>query len=186
MSGPLAFIILIAIGALIFYLGRSTSEGPAPNADHALPPPEPEVPYGEFEEPPAKRPAIVGKELPFPFESELEQLYNAGTFKADLLNYYFKQIDLVDGPPDPYNFLDEFSAEFENRDDGHKWTSTYTIATPQGLSNLLAKENYRYVLGDGMIIVPRYDLAAILRAVIDLHNDTTVQTDEVPPETTPS
>jgi hypothetical protein len=51
---------------------------------------------------------------------------------------------------------------------------------------LLAKENYRYVLGDGMIIVPPYDLAAILRAVIDLHNDTTVQTDEVPPETTPS
>jgi hypothetical protein len=36
-----------------------------------------------------------------------------------------------------------------------------------------------------MIIVPRYDLAAILRAVIDLHNDTTV-TEEAPPETASS
>jgi hypothetical protein len=171
------------IGALIFYIGRRTSEVAPPAQDQALPPPEPELPYDDdFDRTQAKDPAVVGKELPFPFESELEQLYNAGTLKADLLNYYFKSIDLVAGPADPYNFLDEFSCEFENRDDGHKWTATYTVATPQGIAAFIAKENYRYVLGDSMIIVPRYDLATILRAVVDLHQDTT-QTEEVPPET---
>ena len=181
MSGPFLFIVLVVIGALIFYIGRRSSEV-APPAHDPDPPPEPVLPYDEwFDRTPAKEPAVVGKELPFPFESELEQLYSAGTLKADLLNYYFKTIDLVEGPADPYNFLDEFSCEFENRDDNHKWTATYTVATPQGISTLIAKENYRYVLGDGMIIVPRYDLPSILRAVVDLHQDTT-ETEEVPPE----
>lgn len=184
MSGPLAFVILVVIGALIFYVGRRTSEGSAPTAEH-VPPPEPELPYEDFDEPSAKQPAVVGNELPFPFESELEQLYNAGTMRADFLNYYFKETDLVSGPADPYNFVDEFSAEFENRDDGHKGTATYTVATPQGLSSLLARDGYRYVLGDGMIIIPRYDLATVLRAILDLHNGTTVP-EEAPPETAQS
>jgi len=184
VSGPLAFVILVVIGALIFYVGRRTSEGPAPTAEHVSPP-EAELPYEEFDEPSAKQPAVVGNELPFPFEGELEQLYNAGTMRADFLNYYFKETDLVSGPADPYNFVDEFSADFENRDDGHKWTATYTVATPQGLSGLLAKDDYRYVLGDGMIIIPRYDLATVLRAVLDLHNGTTVP-EEAPPETAQS
>ena len=183
MSGPLAFIVLVAIGALIFYIGRRTSEVAPPAHDSGAPPPAPILPYDErFDRTPANEPAAVGKELPFPFESELEQLYDTGTMRAELLNYYFKEIDLVSGPADTYNFLDEFSCEFENRDDGHKWTATYTVATPQGISGLLAKENYRYVLGNDMIIVPRYDLASILRAVVDLHQDTT-EIEELPPET---
>jgi hypothetical protein len=186
VSGPFEFVILVVIGALIFYIGRRTSEGPAPNVEHVPPAPEPELPYDHgFDKAEAKEPAVVGNELPFPFESELEQLYNAGTMRADFLNYYFKETDLVSGPADPYNFVDEFSAEFENRDDCHKWIATYTVATPQGLSSLLAKDDYRYVLGDGMIIIPRYDLATVLRAVLDLHNGTTVP-EEAPPETAQS
>jgi hypothetical protein len=117
-------------------------------------------------------PSLVGSEIPFPFDiRELEQQYGPNVKRPRLLNYYFTKVDLISGPTVPDDFVDEFCVELENQDDNHRWTSTYTIATPKGLSNLLARDGYRYVYGDGMIIVPRYDLSAILRAVLELHFD---------------
>jgi hypothetical protein len=173
VSGPVVFVLIVGFALFVFFLSRqsSTSASDAPMHDPDWRP-EALQPEEEEEDWEIREPGVVGKEIPFPFDiRELEQKYGPELKRPRILNYYFKTTDLIEGPQDPENFVDEFFVEFENPDDDHRWTSTNTIVTPRGISNTLAETADKFLYGDGMIIVPRYDLAMILRAVIELQLD---------------
>jgi hypothetical protein len=180
VSGPFIFFLIVGFALFVFFLSRgsSTSASDAPMHDPDWRP-DPLIPEEEPEELEIGEPSVVGREIPFPFDiRELEQKYGAEFKRPRILNYYFKATDLIEGPEDPEDFVDEFLVEFENPDDGHRWTSTNTVATPHGISRIFAETADKFLYGDSMIIVPKYDLSAILRAVIELQLDVTPKSSE--------
>lgn len=138
--------------------------------------PLPSVSYDALEEqafpaellPPSPGVPLVGSEIDFPFDvRELEAKHGAEFFRPNILNYYFRDTDLVAGPPDPEAFYDELFLDLEHPETGHRWTATFNVATPQGLARVMAEDRTRYLFGEGTIIVDRFDLANILRAVME-------------------
>jgi hypothetical protein len=158
-------LIMLGIMAGIFLAGRLVS-GP-PREDFKLP----EQPPLENET--GTRSPLVGSEIPFPFDvRELETQYGEDARRPRILNYYFSKTDLVRGPDDRDRFYDHLFVEYHDDDSNHRWTSEHLVATPGGLERMMAEQGYKSLYGDGMIIVPRYDLAAIMRAAVELHMDT--------------
>jgi hypothetical protein len=174
VNGPIVFLVLVGAAALFFFLSRQSSspssDGPMHDPDWR---PEELLPQDEEDNEPPAVPSVVGSEIPLPQEiQQLEAEFSNLLSAPALVNYYFKTIDLVEGPKDPANFSDEFSAVMRNADTNYQWTVTYTVTTTKALEEMIAQEKYRYVFGDGMIIFPKYDLAAILRAIFERHMDT--------------
>jgi hypothetical protein len=159
-------LLVLVVLAGILGIARYFSAMPAHDQFRPLPP-------DPLEEQRTRHVPAVGKEIAFPFDiREFEAQYGPDFKRPSILNYYFTATDLIKGPPDPEAFYDSFSIEFLNEDDNHRWTSEYTIATPQGIDQHMADNRYKAQYGDGMIILRRYDLADILRAVVELHIDT--------------
>jgi hypothetical protein len=155
-------LVLIAIAAVIMFVARRFSE--LPSGDE-LTPLEPQT-----EIPPVV--PVTGSEIPFPFDvRELESEYGGAAKRPRILNYWFRKTDLVAGPDDKSVFCDEFFMEMVSDDAGHRWTAEHLIATPRGLEKMMAENNYSSFFGDGMIVVPRYELAHILRAVLERYMD---------------
>ncbi|HXE90542.1 MAG TPA: hypothetical protein VNK82_06215 [Terriglobales bacterium] len=156
--------LLGGVAGVLYLLARHLSR--APNATE-LPNslgPEP-VAFPE-----ATKPAVplVGYELPFPLDvRELEAKYGPGFARPNILNYYCRETDMVAGPSDPEDFYDEFFVEMENPEHEHRWTTSFHIATPKGLERVMQEDRSEFVYGDGAIIVQRFDLATILRAVLE-------------------
>jgi hypothetical protein len=118
----------------------------------------------------------VGRELPFPFdirelEAELAEKYGPDFFRPKILNYYFMNTDLETGPADPANFYDDFYVEFENPEDGHRWTSSFWVTTPAGLTRQMDESREAAIWGTGTLVVKRFDLKVILRAILESHAD---------------
>ena len=114
----------------------------------------------------------VGRELRFPFdirelESELEEKYGLDFFRPKILNYYFQHTDLETGPADPTDFYDEFFVELENPKDGHRWTSSYWVTTPAGLTHQMNENHEDTIWGHGTLVVKRFDLGTILRSILE-------------------
>lgn len=119
-------------------------------------------------EPLRRSPTLVGKEIPFPLDvRELEARHGPGFWRPNLLNYFFHETDLVTGSPDPDAFHDELFVELENPENGYRWTDSFDVVTPMGLTRVMREERSDFVYGTGTIIVRRYDLKTILRAVLE-------------------
>lgn len=160
--------LVVACAFALFALSRSLSSRAEHN--HTMPVPSDSL------EPPFKRPPSVtpkvGSELPFPFdmrrlEAELEAKYGPDFFRPVILNYYFGHMDIATGPPNPADFYDEFYIEFENPDEGHRWTSSYWVTTPAGLARQMDEERSNAIWGYGTLVVRRFDLETILRAILE-------------------
>ncbi|HYL92855.1 MAG TPA: hypothetical protein VEW69_06830 [Alphaproteobacteria bacterium] len=115
-----------------------------------------------------KQPAAVGADLPFPISlPELAQSPDGRYNRPRVLNYYFSKIDLVAGPTSAQAFCDEFFIELQNPTTGYTWRWVYTIATPQGLQREMDNERSSSLYLESVIVVPRWDMAGILTAVMD-------------------
>ena len=75
-------------------------------------------------------------------------------------------MDAIPGPDDPDVFADELQVQLYDPDSDHGWWQSYFVATPQGLSGILREKSWRYLYAPEMIVVPRYDLEEIRRAVV--------------------
>ena len=116
----------------------------------------------------SKRPAVVGAELPFPVRvPPVERLPDGSYTRPIVRNYAFGKTDLVSGPADPRAFCDELVVEFESPETGAVWTVQYDVATPEGLKKELTSSTPSVTFHGIVIIVPRWDLAEIMRAVMD-------------------
>lgn len=114
------------------------------------------------------RPAVIGSELPFPVGlPPVQQLPNGRYNRPNILNYYFSNLDLKAGPPNPRVFCDQLFIQFEAPETGAVWTNEYTVASPFGLQDLLDGTGQTLTFNGAVVIVPRWDMALILRTVLD-------------------
>src|SRR5437763_6158606 len=165
-----AFTIkLLILGGSALVLFRLAQGASSASEVAALPP--------EFVPPDPSRggpnpPAVTGRDIPFPFDvRELEAELASDARRPRVLNYNFRRIDLRQGPSDPESFLDDFDIELENPQSGHRWTATYVVGTPAGLGATMHQGNDSYAWGNDMLFVRRYDLATILKAVLERNSD---------------
>ena len=83
-----------------------------------------------------------------------------------IVKFYFTKFDLNHGPEDPLVFYDELFVELYDADSGHRWTSSYGVATPAGLSKILQDKSWSYLYANGIVVVEKYDLSRIREAVV--------------------
>lgn len=91
---------------------------------------------------------------------------DAALGSARITKFYFSKFDLASGPPDPEVFYDELFVELYDTDSGGRWMQSYGVATPRGLTQILEDKSWSYLFANGIIVLPRYDLARIREAVI--------------------
>jgi hypothetical protein len=195
---PVKVVIFIVAFLLLFVLGRllssraevHASELPyLPGPDPApLPQPTPihsaklEVAHTQYEPnwnrlPSApegggrRKLARTGAEIGLPFSVAPVTQDDKGKFNRPYyLNYYFKHIDLVDGPADPASFCDHFFVVYQDPATKHEWEKEYIVATPSGLRDVMQKERFESLYLDELtIIVREWNLSLILRTVLDEH-----------------
>ena len=84
-----------------------------------------------------------------------------------LRKLYFHNFDALRGPADPANFFDELTVEVLFKETGVVVENTYTVATPLGLSELMAAKQWGILYSPEVFIVTRFDLEDIRQAVMD-------------------
>jgi len=94
----------------------------------------------------------------FPVDPELGSLR--------ITKFFFKKLDAIPGPPDPWTFADELTVELYDPDSEHRWSQSYFVATPQGLSEILRDKSWKYLYAAEVLVLPKYDLEEIRRAVV--------------------
>ena len=154
----LFFVAFVIITRRMFSGGPSISAGSPPQ-----PPPDGRDIYDHSTEP-----AAIGAELPFPVKLPPVERNPDGRYnRPKVLNYYFSNLDLKRGPENPRSFCDQLFIQFEAPETGAQWTSEYTVATPFGLQALLDETGQNLSMDGSIIIVSRWDMAEILRTVLD-------------------
>jgi hypothetical protein len=86
--------------------------------------------------------------------------------KIQITKFFFKKLDAIPGPPDPWNFADELTVELYDPDSDHKWLQSYFVASPQGLGQVLRDKSWKYLYAAEILVFPKYDLEEIRRAVV--------------------
>lgn len=156
----LFFVAFIIVARRLFSGGGGTAYSPDYRPS-PLPDPPDDLAY-------SKRPALVGSELPFPAEAPPVQRLEDGRYnRPNVLNYYFSNLDLQTGPENPRSFCDQLFVQFEAPETGAKWTNEYVVATPFGLQDLLDQTGQNLSFDGTVIIVPRWNMAQILKTVLD-------------------
>lgn len=150
---------LVCIGLL--GLGRWSSRLGSDRYEHA----ESEVrisnsqPLGQHEEAPhVWAPGAEEIAASFPFDPLLG--------KIRIKKFFFEKVDAIPGPDDPSVFADELHVELYDPDLDHWWWQSYFVATPAGLAQILREKSWKYLHAPQILVLPRYDLEEIRRAVI--------------------
>ena len=83
----------------------------------------------------------------------------------EVKHYWFGAFDHREGPPDPENFYEEFTMEVGEQDSSVTRSICLYVATPRALVGLVPMNSTEYAFARNLIVVPRFDMALILRAV---------------------
>ena len=158
MEDPLKLFLLIIFGGGLLAFGRWSSRlGASTQQDSPLNVPSPDVAgllppgaSGTNAWPPSAE--EVAASLP----------YDPALGNLRIRKFYFDRADAIPGPDDPEVFADEL----HDPESGHAWWQSYFVATPQGLANILHEKSWRYLHAPQILVVPRYDLEEIRRAVV--------------------
>jgi hypothetical protein len=86
--------------------------------------------------------------------------------KIRLKKFFFEKVDAIPGPADLNVFADELHVQLYDPDSGHWWWQSYFVATPQGLAQILRDKSWKYLHAPEILVLPRYDLEEIRRAVV--------------------
>ena len=162
---PVKVALFIAFFGIFLIIVRTLFTNQRPDPRNIIPPqPYPDEPKEENQEP-----VLTGYDMPFPIAVPPRALREDGTYnRPEIKNYFFGRIDLVRGPEDPKAFCDEFTIQFEIPETSQKWFAQYTVATPAGLEKFLNSQKSGAVMMEHtVIIVPKWDLAAVLQAIVD-------------------
>ena len=84
-----------------------------------------------------------------------------------LRKFYFHNFDALSGPADPAKFFDELTVQVLFKATGAVVENTYTVATPLGLSELMAAKQWGTLYSPEVFVVTRFDLEAIRQAVME-------------------
>ena len=83
----------------------------------------------------------------------------------EIKNYWFGAFDHREGPPDAENFYEELTVEVGERGSSVTRSVCLYVATPRALVGMLPMDSNEYAFARNLIVVPRFDMALILRAV---------------------
>jgi len=158
----LRLLLLVAIGGGLLALGRWSSRlGGMSRPDSPPDAPSPdarELQPGREPAPQVWPPGAEEIAASFPFDPLLG--------KIQMKKFFFEKVDAIPGPEDPDVFADELHVQLYDPDTDHGWWQSYFVATPQGLARILREKSWRYLYGPEMLVLPRYDLEEIRRAVV--------------------
>ena len=166
---PVKVIIFVAAFLLLLLVGRKLSGGEVHGYQPSDPvPPQPgQVPF-KIEDAlgSSRSPAVVGSELPFPVSLPELAMDEDGRYnRPEFVNYYFDEIDLVQGPLDPESFVDQLFVETRDPEDDRRVIYKFIVATPSGLQRSMEAEHLPSLCPqDRVVIVPRWDLKVIVAA----------------------
>lgn len=173
---PIKLVIFIAAFVLLLVIGRRLSRL-SETSYLQMPPPEPQVAVQASSIPVARSDAVrlapkggpTGAEIGFPFSlPEIHRDLSGKFNRPHFLNYYFEKTDLLLGPANPRSFYDTFLLEAQEPENQYTWTYRYTVATPDGLAQLLENERFESVyFDDPVIVVAEWDLPLILQTITD-------------------
>ena len=184
---PIKVVIFIVAFLLLLMLGRMLSSRAEVHASHLpIPDPEDHTPQSNvyvmpaavgarppgYPDDPEYRPgkqALTGAEIPFPFAAPPVKRDKNGRFNRPYyLNYYFRQIDLVEGPPDRTSFCDHLTIVYRYPESESVWENEFLIATPSGLRDFMNRSDFDSLyLDHATVIVREWNLAAILRTLME-------------------
>jgi hypothetical protein len=158
-----AFLLLLLIGRLL----SASSEVHAQELPHNCAPLLPVQAVQDL--PSAQSEVLTGAEVGFPFTLPPVTEDDKGRFNRPYYtNYYFSKTDLVRGPADPRSFVDDLFLVAQDPGSEQVWETKYVVATPSGLQQLMNHEQYASLyLDDTVVIVSEWNLAMILRTVVD-------------------
>lgn len=86
--------------------------------------------------------------------------------RIQIKKLFFDKTDFSPCPPDPEVFADDLHIELYDPESNHHWWQSFFIATPQGLARILRERHWRYLHAPSVLVLPRYDLEEIRRAVV--------------------
>jgi hypothetical protein len=178
MTDVIKLGLLVGFMLFLVWLGKRTTP-PPPDPNLLTPEPQPMEPSvaaeamlpdsliydtANLQERPIP---ATGMDIPFPFDmEELEAEFGKDFERPQIINYFFRNIDLKKGPSDPRVFHDQLVIETWSEEHHRGFVSHFDIATPAGLAKTLEDDKEEFLYGEGIIIVPKYDLRNILRAVV--------------------
>jgi hypothetical protein len=168
---PIKILVFCAAFALLIFLGRLLSASAEVQA-HELPhdgastTSKAAIVADDQQEPGE---ILTGAEVGLPFTLPPVRQDEKGRFNRPYYaNYYFAKTDLIRGPADPNSFCDELFLIAQDPGSEHTWEAKYVVVTPSGLQGLMNDEQFASVyFDDPVVIVGRWDLALILRTVIE-------------------
>lgn len=157
----LKLFLLVAFGGGLLALGRWSSRlsgrsGDSP-ADWATPDVKDLLPDGTSS-PKVWPPSAEEVAASLPYDPLLG--------KIRIKKFFFEKVDAIPGPSVPEIFADELHVELYDPDTDHSWWQSYFVATPQGLANILREKSWRYLFAPDILVLPRYDLDDIRKAVV--------------------
>ena len=131
--------------------GNSPSDAPSPKVD------EPSKDDDEG------KPRVWG-----PGADEIARSFHADPSlgKIRMTKFYFEKVAAISGPIDPNVFADDLHVQLYDPDSGHFWWQSFFVATPQGLADILRDKSWKYLYAPEILVLPRYDLEEIRRAVV--------------------
>jgi len=152
-------VFFVALYALSRWASRLNESNP-----RAISPPELETP----KPPEAPRPWATIVPIDRRPEFHSAQPVNEDELRpVRIVQMYFSKFDFDPGPPDRTSFADELFVKLYDENTGYDWTQSFFVATPQGLDEILERENWDYAYADKVFFVRRYDPKVIRQAVVE-------------------
>ena len=151
-------LLLLGVGAGLWLLGRWSSRLGGKQELDSLPSAEAVMLRDDERAPRAWPPSAEEIAASFPFDPALG--------KIRIQKFFFEKVDAIPGPAEAEVFADELHVQLYDPDSGHYWWQAYFVATPKGLAKILRDKSWRYLHAPQMLVLPRYDLEEIRRAVV--------------------
>jgi hypothetical protein len=87
--------------------------------------------------------------------------------KIELRKFYMREFDAIKGPPDPFEFVDEVTAEVEHLENGALSTWEFTVGTPSGFARLLEAKGWESFFSPELFVVRKYELEIVREMIVD-------------------
>lgn len=175
-SETLKIVVFIGVVLAAAAVARSFFGGNS-RKDPFAPPTLPETPNPAEEEEEQPGVAAVGAELPFPSAAAAALRQVPAAQRPKIVNYLFRTIDLVNGPADPTDFIDEFIVQTRN-EDGSLSTDSLVVATPAALERILREEKRHAIYAARYLVVDRFNIGEILTGWLKSEGTSADRTDE--------
>ena len=155
----LKLLLMVMVGGGLLLLARWSSRLSARQDANTLPNEDTETRLTADEaKPRVCAPSAEEVAASFPFDPSLG--------KIRIQKFFFEKVDAIPGPAESEAFADELHVQLYDPDSGHSWWQAYFVATPKGLEKILLEKSWRYLYAPEMLVIPRYDLEEIRRAVV--------------------